>query len=182
MGRLVTPDFLREAFMRRHSCHVLGLLVTGCLAGVGCRVSAGLLSPIDGAGPAALKGLTTVFVETSSDYDVSDWLRMNNENRSRIVTTIAESRLGLTVTSRREDASIILVFQYDAGRGGPTPTCTGAHSWAPDRATGEVYVSDANGVRPVLSFRRECSIYRRWLATTFAEAFVRAYREANGTV
>jgi hypothetical protein len=121
---------------------------------------------------ADLKGRTSVFVESSSAEEV-----LRTENYRRIVATIEKSGVPLKVVGGPDDADIILAFRHSGFR---RPSCSSAPGYGPDRAVAEVYVAHASGPRVVMVFDEECRLWRRWLADTFAQAFTRAYKTANG--
>jgi hypothetical protein len=100
-----------------------------------------------------------------------------SESYQRIVAAIEEAGLDLTVVTRAEEASIILVFRYIGGTR-PQWFCSGPYC-APDRASGEVYIRDGDTLRVVLLFEEQLNAWRTKLARRFAERFVDAYRDAG---
>jgi hypothetical protein len=120
---------------------------------------------------AELKDRATVFVHSSSVHE-----SMRTENHRRIVATIVESGVPLRIVDGPDEADIILAFRY---LGGGSPVCTEAIGYGPDRGVAEVYVTHSSGPRVVLVFDEECRIWKRWLADSFAKAFIRAYKAAN---
>jgi hypothetical protein len=140
------------------------------------------------AEPSTLKGLTKVYIDTSERYDAEAefyagkfpnirGIRVDNPYE-RIKSTVIEANLGMTVVTQREEAEIILAFRAGYGWTTERPTCIETKGYGPDQAKGEVYVVDATGMRAVMLFDEGCRIWRRWLATTFAEQFVEMYRNA----
>jgi hypothetical protein len=132
-----------------------------------------------------LKGLTKVFLDTGADMEVRD----------RIVKQLEKANLGIEILGSDDEAEIMLVF-----RDQESDTVTGATSNTSDdgwwgRTTnttivkvpliageGRVFVKGSSGkARLVLSVKNsQQSRLEKRPSTKFANAFIKAYQEANG--
>lgn len=133
---------------------------------------------------ADLKGLTKVFIDTGADMEV----------RERIVKQIEKAKLGVEILGSDEDAEIMMLF-----RDQESDTVTGVSSNSTDTSwgrttnstvikvpliagAGQVFVKGSNNKpRLVLSVQNsQQSRLEKRPSTKFADAFIKAYREANG--
>ena len=76
-------------------------ILLAVMAGLPCSVAAQEPSPIEYGSSADLAGVTRIFIDTGEDMD-------DHDNIARIIT---KKLAGLTVTSRVQDAEVILVFR-----------------------------------------------------------------------
>lgn len=185
-GELLRPSPLRA---------VASLLVCASLAIAGCASHTEIVetkrpsptcSPLFGftncseGNAAELRGLAKVFVYTpakrAGGSAQQGFEEIATQSNARIVAAVEAARVGLTVVGGAEKAEIIVAFHTDGWR---SPACMHNPGYGPDLGVGEVYIVRANSTRVVMRFSRECSIYRRWVATTFAREFIRLYKEAN---
>lgn len=128
-----------------------------------------------------LKGLTKVFVDTGSDM----------ETRNRIIENLEKAKLGIELLDSIDDAEIVMLFAGEKsdtifgvntiyGESSATTTVTKVPLIA---GAGRVFVAGKDGKRPRLILSVENSQQSRLEkrpSTKFANAFIKAYKEANG--
>jgi hypothetical protein len=130
---------------------------------------------------ADLKGLTKVFVDvfprvtTEKFKDVA--AAAAEGHRTQILTALSLAKLPLVLVSRRDEAEVVLASCTDSRK----PRCTFAtsSSGSSDLFFGDVYVVSPVGLRLVMRYSDQCTLYTRELGKGFAEAFVQAYQKAK---
>ena len=146
-----------------------------CQAPYGPSEQAGFGSSAD------LKGLTKVFVDvfpqvmTEKFKDVA--AAEAEGHRTQILTALSRAKLPLVLVSHRDEAEVVLAACTDSRK----PRCVFATSanGSSDSISGEVYVVSPVGLRLVMRYSDECTLYTRELGKGFAEAFVQAYQKAK---
>ena len=148
---------------------------TLCKAGYGPSEQAGFGSPAD------LRGLTKVFVDVpprpTTDEFKSRVAAAADDHRAQILSALRVAKLPLVVVSSREEAEVILAFCTNSL--GPRCSFSTGSGTPSDFAAGEVYASLPAGLRLVMLYTDDCTMWNRELGKAFAEAFVQAHQVAS---
>lgn len=132
-----------------------------------------------------LKGLTKIFLDTGADM----------ETRNRIIENIEKAKLGVEFLGSMDDAQIVMTFRDETNEvitGVNTNVTTNPYGGTANttavrvpliNGAGNVFVANKDGTNPKLVLSVTNSQQSRWEkrpSTKFANAFIKAYKEANG--